>query len=82
MVTQHQLKEVLAPAFQKVIDISLQLLTRNNLTGKALDRLILVGSDTLSPILRAMIDKQILKPDTNRDPETVIVIEQLYTLQR
>ncbi len=74
MVTQHQLKEVLAPAFQKVIDISLQLLTRNNLTGKALDRLILVGSDTLSPILRAMIDKQILKPDTNRDPETVIVI--------
>ena len=73
-VTQDQLKEVLAPVFQKAIDISLQLLTRNNLTGNILDNLILSGSDTLSRILRAMLEKQICKPDTSVDSETAMVI--------
>ncbi|MCH8487775.1 MAG: Hsp70 family protein [Candidatus Cyclonatronum sp.] len=71
-VTQEQLKNVLAPIFQKAIDCSLTLLKRNNLKGSSLDSLILVGGPTLSPTLREMLEKQICKPDTSVDPMTVV----------
>ncbi len=71
-VTQEQLKNVLAPIFQKAIDCSLSLLKRNNLKGNSLDSLILVGGPTLSPILREMLEEQICKPDTSVDPMTVV----------
>lgn len=71
-VTQEQLKNVLAPIFQKAIDCSLRLLKRNNLNGSHLDSLILVGGPTLSPTLREMLEKQICKPDTSVDPMTVV----------
>ena len=71
-VTQEQLKNVLAPIFQKAIDCSLALLKRNNLNGSSLDSLILVGGPTLSPTLREMLEKQICKPDTSVDPMTVV----------
>lgn len=71
-VTQEQLKNVLAPIFQKAIDCSLSLLKRNNLKGSSLDSLILVGGPTLSPTLREMLEKQIYKPDTSVDPMTVV----------
>jgi molecular chaperone DnaK len=71
-VTQEQLKNVLAPIFQKAIDCSLTLLKRNNLKGSSLDSLILVGGPTLSPTLRDMLEKQICKPDTSVDPMTVV----------
>ncbi len=71
-VTREQLKNVLAPIFQKAIDCSLTLLKRNNLKGSSLDSLILVGGPTLSPTLREMLEKQICKPDTSVDPMTVV----------
>ena len=71
-VTQDQLKEVLAPVFQKAIDCSVKLLNRNNLEGSSLDSLILVGGPTLSPIVREMLEQQICKPDTSVDPMTVV----------
>lgn len=71
-VTQEQLKNVLAPIFQKAIDCSLTLIKRNNLKGSSLDSLILVGGPTLSPTLREMLERQICKPDTSVDPMTVV----------
>ncbi|MDF1690400.1 MAG: Hsp70 family protein [Cycloclasticus sp.] len=71
-VTQNMMQETLGPIFQKSIDISISLLERNNLDGKSLDSLILVGGPTYSPILRAMLEEQITKPDLSIDPMTVV----------
>lgn len=71
-VTQDMMQETLGPIFQKSIDISIGLLERNNLDGKSLDSLVLVGGPTYSPILRAMLEEQITKPDLSVDPMTVV----------
>ncbi len=71
-VTQGELEKVLSPIFQKAVDISKQLLERNNLKGSSLDSLILVGGPTFSPVIRKMLEKQIAKPDTSVDPMTVV----------
>jgi molecular chaperone DnaK len=73
LVTQKNLENVLAPIFQKAIDISKELLKRNNLKGSDLGALILVGGPTYSPILRRMLKEQITdKVDTSVDPMTVV----------
>lgn len=71
-VTQSDIAKALAPVFQKAIDVSLDLLKRNNLKGSSLDSLILVGGPTFSPVLRKMLEDQICKPDTSVDPMTVV----------
>lgn len=71
-VTQADITKALAPVFQKSIDVSLNLLERNNLKGSSLDSLILVGGPTFSPVLRKMLEEQICKPDTSADPMTVV----------
>ncbi len=71
-VTQTDLERVLAPIYQKAIDITKGLLARNNLNGRNLDSLILVGGPTYSPVLRKMLEQQICKPDTSVDPMTVV----------
>jgi molecular chaperone DnaK len=71
-VTQEDIKNALAPVFQKAINVSLNLLERNNLSGSSLDSLILVGGPTFSPVLRGMLEEQICKPDTSADPMTVV----------
>lgn len=71
-VTQKDITKVLSPIFQKAIDISLNLLGRNNLSGSSLGSLILVGGPTFSPVLRKMLEEQICKPDTSVDPMTVV----------
>ncbi|MCH8491116.1 MAG: Hsp70 family protein, partial [Oceanicaulis sp.] len=71
-VTTHELERAIAPLFQKSIDISQDLLKRNNLDGSKLSALILVGGPTMSPILRKMLASQICKPDTSVDPMTVV----------
>ena len=71
-ITQSDIERVLAPVFQKAIDVSQSLLKRNNLKGNSLDALILVGGPTLSPIVRGMLEKQICKPDTSANPMTVV----------
>ncbi len=71
-VNQETLKRTLEPIFQKAINISLSLLERNNIAKNALDNLILVGGPTYSPILRQMLEEQIIKPDVSVDPMTVV----------
>ena len=71
-VTVSELENAIAPVFQKSIDISQELLKRNNLDGSNLAALILVGGPTLSPVLRRMLASQIGKPDTSVDPMTVV----------
>lgn len=71
-VSQAQLEKAIAPIFQKAIDISKNLLQRNNLKGSDLDALILVGGPTFSPVVRKMLEQQITKPDTSVDPMTVV----------
>ncbi len=72
-VTQKDMENVLAPIFQKAIDITKELLKRNNLKGADLGALILVGGPTYSPILRRMLKEQITENvDTSVDPMTVV----------
>lgn len=72
-VTQKDMENVVAPIFQRAIDITKGLLERNNLKGSDLGALILVGGPTFSPILRRMLKEQITeKVDTSVDPMTVV----------
>lgn len=72
-ITQKDMENVLAPIFQKAIDITKELLKRNNLKSSDLGALILVGGPTFSPILRRMLKEQITeKVDTSVDPMTVV----------
>lgn len=71
-VTASELEKVIAPVFQKAIDISQKLLKKNNLDGSKLSSLILVGGPTMSPILIKMLSNQICEPDTSVDPMTVV----------
>lgn len=73
LVTQSDMENVIGPIFQKAIDITKELLKRNNLRGSDLGALILVGGPTFSPILRRMLKEQITdKVDTSVDPMTVV----------
>jgi molecular chaperone DnaK len=73
LVTQKDIENVVAPIFQKAIDITKELLRRNHLKGSDLGALILVGGPTYSPILRRMLKEQITdKVDTSVDPMTVV----------
>jgi len=72
VITQRQLEGVVAPTFQKAVDITKQLVDRNNLKGK-LDTLILVGGPTYSPVLRKMLKEQVTSNvDTSIDPMTAV----------
>ncbi len=72
-VTEGDLVSTFEPLFQRSIDISQNLLSRNNLKGSDLGALILVGGPTFSPILRRMLREQITeKVDTSADPMTVV----------
>jgi molecular chaperone DnaK len=71
-VTQEMMQNTLGSIFQKAINICLELLKRNNLSGSDLDSLILVGGPTYSPVLRKMLEEQICKPDISVDPMTVV----------
>jgi len=72
LVTQDDVARAVSPVFQKAIDISLNLLKRNNLKGSSLGSLILIGGPTFSPVLRKMLEEQICRPDTSTDPMTVV----------
>lgn len=73
IITQEQLKPVLAKVFQKAVDITKNLLKRNGLKGTDLDKLILVGGPTYSPVLREMLREQVTpNVDTDIDPMTAV----------
>ena len=71
-ISKNNFKKAVGPIFQKAIDISKELLQRNNLSGSSIQSLILVGGPTYSPVLREMLTEQIAKPDTSVDPMTVV----------
>lgn len=72
-INQETLKTIFAPIFQTAIDITKKLLERNNLEGSQLDKIILVGGPTHSPILREMLKEQICENvDTSIDPMTAV----------
>lgn len=73
VITKSQIEPILAPIFQKAIDICKKLLERNNIVGSNLDSLILVGGPTYSPVLRAMLKEQITPNiDSSIDPMTAV----------
>lgn len=73
VATFVEFENVVAPIFQKAIDITKELLKRNNLKGSDLGALILVGGPTFSPILKRMLKEQITdKVDISVDPITVV----------
>ena len=71
-VTNEKLKSVLAPIFQKAVDLAKELLAKNNLNGNTIADLILVGGPTFSPILRELLEDQVCTPNTKVDPMTVV----------
>lgn len=73
VATFLEFESVVTPIFQKAIDITKELLKRNNLKGSELGALILVGGPTFSPILRRMLKEQVTENvDTSVDPMTVV----------
>lgn len=74
-VTQEEAFEVMRPYFQKAVDICKNLLKRNNLTGDKIDKLILVGGPTHSPLIREMLREQVTpNVDTSIDPMTAVAV--------
>lgn len=72
-VTQAQAFDVMRPYFQKAVDICKNLLQRNHLSGNQIDKLILVGGPTHSPLVRQMLKEQITQNvDTSIDPMTAV----------
>lgn len=72
-ITQAEIFEVMRPYFQKAVDICKNLLQRNKLSGNQINKLILVGGPTHSPLIRRMLREQITpNVDTSIDPMTAV----------
>ena len=54
-ITQEQIQDIFSNVFQEAIDICNNLLSRNNLDSSSLNKIVLVGGPTYSPILRNML---------------------------
>lgn len=72
-VTQGDVFNIMRPYFQKAVDVCKNLLQRNHLAGSQIDKLILVGGPTHSPLIRQMLKEQITpNVDTSIDPMTAV----------
>lgn len=72
-VTQQQVFNAMRPIFQKAVDICKALMDKNNLKSGDLNKLILVGGPTHSPLIRQMLREQITpNVDTSIDPMTAV----------
>lgn len=72
-VTQTEAFDVMRPYFQKAVDICKDLLQRNHLSNSQINKLILVGGPTHSPLIRQMLKEQITQNiDTSIDPMTAV----------
>ncbi|MCX8065119.1 MAG: Hsp70 family protein [Candidatus Hydrogenedentes bacterium] len=73
IISRDDVEKVIAPIFQKTIDITKELLSRNGLVPEDVSALLLVGGPTHTPILRKMLKEQITeKIPTTIDPMTVV----------
>jgi len=73
-ITQEELAEVFSPIYQKAIDITKKILTKNNLKGSQLECLILVGGPTFSPIVQNMLKEQITQNVIAKNQMTSVAI--------
>ena len=72
-VTREQLNKVQEQFFQRAVDITKELLSRNHLKGNQIGALIMVGGPTLTPLVREMLKEQLaINVDTSVDPMTVV----------
>lgn len=72
-VSQAELFDVMRPYIQKAVDICKSLISRNSLSAQQIDKLILVGGPTHSPLIRQMLKEQITpNVDTSIDPMTAV----------
>jgi len=72
-VTQEEANKVMRPLFQKAVDICKNLLERNSMRGNQINKIILVGGPTHSPLIREMLREQITENiDTSIDPMTAV----------
>lgn len=72
-ISQSELYNVIRPYFQKAVDICLDLIERNNLKTSQINKLILVGGPTHSPLIRQMLKEQVSpNVDTSIDPMTAV----------
>lgn len=72
-LSQEQVFNVMRPLFQKAVDICKTLLARNGMTNDLINKLILVGGPTHSPLIRDMLKEQITeKVDFSIDPMTAV----------
>lgn len=72
-ITKEQAFDAMRPYYQKAVDICKDLLNRHNLNGSQINKLILVGGPTYSPLIRQMLREQITpNVDTSIDPMTAV----------
>ncbi len=71
-ISRSQLNEAINPVFQRALNLTKELLERNNQTGEDLLSLILIGGPTYTPLLREMLREQICEVDTSVDPMTAV----------
>lgn len=72
-ITLKDFEEAVCPVIQRAIDICLNLLQRNNLSGKDLETIVLVGGPTFLQTMRRMLKEQITsKIDVSVDPMTAV----------
>jgi molecular chaperone DnaK len=68
-----QYAEVVSPIFQKAIDVTLELLKRNNLSSKDITKVVLAGGPTLQQTCRKMLKEQMdCEIDVSIDPMTAV----------
>lgn len=61
------------PYFQKAIDLTKDLLTRNNLGSTNLATVVMVGGPAYTPILKEMVQQQLTsRADFSNDPMTIV----------
>ncbi len=72
-LTRLQLETLMAPLLEKCFALAQEALSGARVAGGELDRILLVGGPTQTPILRAMLSSRIGAPvDFSTDPMTVV----------
>ena len=72
-LARKQLEAIMEPLLEKCCILAVEALAAARLTGGDLDRILLVGGPTRSPILRATLSARLGAPvDFSEDPMTVV----------
>jgi len=72
-ISRAQLEALMEPLFEKCCDLAHQALTGARLNGADLDRILLVGGPTQTPLLRSILNSRFRTTvDFSADPMTVV----------